>query len=83
MPTRPAVATPRRCDSTLKGADGDARWAVDANAITLTQQPAGTLYFQPDGRITRDGAGSSSVDVTISLAGETPLQLIGETGHVQ
>ena len=71
------------CDNTVKGADGDARWAVDGNAIALTQQPAGTLYFQPDGRITSDGAGSSSVDVTVTLAGETTLQLIGETGHVQ
>ena len=71
------------CDTAIPGPDGDARWAVDGTAIALTQQPAGTLYFQPDGRITRDGAGSSSVDVTISLAGETPLQLIGETGHVQ
>jgi MSHA pilin protein MshC len=71
------------CDSPLRGADGDARWAVDANAIALTQQPGGTLYFQPDGRITSDGAGSSSVNVTIGLAGEATLQLIGETGHVQ
>ena len=71
------------CDNTVKGADGDARWAVDGNAIALTQQPAGTLYFQPDGRITSDGAGSSSVNVTVTLAGETTLQLIGETGHVQ
>jgi len=71
------------CNTTLKGAGGDARWAVDANAIVLTQQPAGTLSFQPDGRITSDGAGSTSVDVTVSLAGETPLQLTGETGHVQ
>ena len=72
-----------RCDSTLNGADGDARWAFDGNAITLTQQPAGTLYFQPDGRITSDGAGSTSVNVMIGLTGETTLQLIGETGHVQ
>ena len=71
------------CDTPLKGADGDARWAVDGNAITLTQSPAGTLYFQPSGRVTSDGAGSSSVNVNIDLAGETTLQLIGETGHVQ
>ena len=71
------------CDSTLKGADGDARWAFDANAVALGQQPAGRLYFQPDGRITSDGAGSTSVNVMISLAGETTLQLFGETGHVQ
>ena len=71
------------CGTVLTGADGDARWAFDANAYALGQSPAGTLYFQPDGRITSDGAGASSVNVTISLAGETSLQLIGETGHVQ
>ena len=76
--TNPASA----CDTVLKGLDGDARWAVDANAITLTQSPAGTLYFQPDGRITSDGAGSNAVNVSVGLAGEAALLLIGETGHV-
>ena len=71
------------CDTALKGLDGDVRWAVDANAITLTQSPAGTLYFQPDGRITSDGAGSAAVNVSVGLTGETALQLIGETGHVE
>ena len=71
------------CNTVIKGADGDVRWAFDSNAITLTQTPAGTLYFQPDGRITSDGAGLSSANTTVSLAGETALQLIGETGHVR
>jgi prepilin-type N-terminal cleavage/methylation domain-containing protein len=77
--TNPASA----CDTVLKGPDGDARFAVDGNAIALTQTPAGTLYFQPDGRITSDGAGSSAVNASVALAGENVLQLIGETGHVQ
>ena len=76
--TNPASA----CDTPIKGPDGDARWAVDTQAITLSQTPAGTLYFQPDGRITSDGAGLSSINTTVSLAGEPDLQLIGETGHV-
>ena len=71
------------CNTVIKGPDGDVRWAFDSNAITLTQTPAGTLYFQPDGRITSDGAGLSSANITVSLAGETPLQLLGETGHVR
>ncbi len=70
------------CDAVLTGPDGDARWAVDANNINLTQSPAGTLYFQPDGRITSDGAGSSAVNATVGLAGEPNLSLIGATGHV-
>ena len=71
------------CNTVLAGADGDARWAVDGNAITLTQSPAGTLYFQPDGRITSDGAGINAVNASVALGDEAPLQLIGETGHVQ
>ena len=55
---------------------------MDTNNISLTQSPAGTLYFQPDGRITSDGAGSSAVNATVGLAGEPNLTLIGETGHV-
>lgn len=71
------------CNTVIQGPDGDARWAFDGNGFTLTQNPAGTLYFQPDGRITSDGAGSSAVDVSITLAGEAALQLTGETGHVR
>ena len=71
------------CDTALSGPDGDVRWAFDSQGITLTQSPTGTLYFQPDGRATSDGAGTSSVNATIALTGETSLQLTGETGHVQ
>lgn len=71
------------CNTALTGPDGDARWAFDGNGIALTQTPAGTLYFQPDGRITSDGAGASTVNASVTLAGETPLQVTGETGHVR
>lgn len=77
--TNPASA----CNTVIKGPDDDARWAHDGNGIALTQSPAGTLYFQPDGRITSDGAGSSAVNVGITLTGEPTLQLTGETGHVR
>ena len=70
------------CDTVLAGPDGDARWAVDGNAIALSQSPAGTLYFQPDGRITSDGAGNTAVNATVGLVGEPNLSLIGATGHV-
>lgn len=71
------------CNTPLTGADGDARWAFDTNAIVLTLNPAGTLYFQPDGRITSDGVGASTVNASVTLAGETALQITGETGHVR
>ena len=71
------------CSTALTGPDGDTRWASDRHGFALTQSPAGTLYFQPDGRVTSDGAGSTAVDVSVALAGETALRLTGETGHVQ
>ena len=70
------------CDTPLAGVDGDARWASDSHGQALSLSPAGTLYFQPDGRITSDGAGTTPVDATLSLAGETGITLMGETGHV-
>lgn len=71
------------CNTTVPGPDGDARWARDSQAMTLTQSPAGTLYFQPDGRITSDGAGTTPVDVTVTIAGTDNLVLVGDTGHVR
>ena len=71
------------CNTTVSGQDGDARWAVDPHNIAVTVTPSGTLFFQPDGRITSDGAGTSTVSTTIVVTGETGLVLTGETGHVR
>ena len=71
------------CNTTLNGLDGDARWAVDGNGTVLTLSPAGTLYFQPDGRITSDGAGANAVNASLAVSGEPALQLSGETGYVR
>jgi prepilin-type N-terminal cleavage/methylation domain-containing protein len=70
------------CDTPLPGIDGDARWAVDSHGQALSLSPAGTLFFQPDGRITSDGAGAAAVNATVGLAGEASIALVGETGHV-
>ena len=79
-----AAANPAsNCSVVIPGMDGDARWAIDPQAIGLAVAPAGTLYFQPDGRITSDGAGLSAVNATVTVTGEPALQLIGETGHVR
>ncbi len=72
-----------RCNTTLTGLDGDARWAVDGNGITLALSPAGMLYFQPDGRVTSDGAGVNAVNASLAITGEAALQISGETGHVR
>ena len=71
------------CNTTIKGLDGDDRWASDGNGIALILSPAGTLHFQPDGRVTSDGAGATAVNASLAVSGEPALQLIGETGHVR
>ncbi len=76
--TNPATA----CGSTLVGADGSAQWARVSGNHSASITPAGTLYFQPDGRITSDGAGSSPVNASIAIAGESAITITGVTGHV-
>lgn len=71
------------CDATLPGPDGHASFAHDAAAPATTSSPAGTLYFQPSGRVTSDAAGASAVNASIAIAGEEAIALVGETGHVQ
>jgi MSHA pilin protein MshC len=71
------------CNTALPGPDGDARWAVGPQQLAVTVNPAGTLHFQPDGRITSDGAGVTAVNASVAIAGESTLQITGETGHVR
>jgi prepilin-type N-terminal cleavage/methylation domain-containing protein len=71
------------CTAAVPGPDGNAAWARDANAPATAVSPAGTLYFQPNGRVTADGAGTSVVDRSISITGETAISLTAETGHAR
>lgn len=80
--TNPPTSPANGCGSPLAGADGSSAWARDSGSHATTQSPAGTLYFQPDGRITSDGAGTSTVSTSIAIAGETAITLNGITGHV-
>lgn len=77
-PANPATS----CASTLVGADGSTQWAKDSGSHATTQTPAGTLYFQPDGRITSDGAGTTTVSASIAIGDEAAITLNGVTGHV-
>jgi prepilin-type N-terminal cleavage/methylation domain-containing protein len=70
------------CNTALPGGDGDSRWAWDSNAPTTSASTA-TLYFQPDGRVTSDGAGSTTVNVTVTISGETTVSVNGQTSHVE
>lgn len=76
------------CDTDLPGPDGSAVFARAGNAQATTVvsaggAPAGVLFFQPDGRVTSDGAGGSAVDWTITPTAAAAISIFGETGHVQ
>ena len=55
------------CDASLTGPTGSATFVTSDNPAMLTSvSPAGVLYFQPDGRVTTDGAGATASNRTIS-----------------
>lgn len=51
-------------------------------ATTLTAAPAGPLYFQPSGTVTRDGAGANPTDFVLNVTGQAPINVRGVTGLV-
>lgn len=71
------------CSSAVPGPDGDARWARDANAPSTALSPSGSLFFQPSGRVTSDGAGLLATPGRITISGQADVQVVAETGHVQ
>ena len=71
------------CATALPGADGQAAHASDRRHIATQVSPAGMLYFQPDGRITSDGAGAIATDRSIAIDGQDAIVVVAETGHVR
>lgn len=72
------------CDATLINSDGTGTAASTTNANAATAvSAAGVIYFQPDGRATSDGAGTTSSSRTVSMSGATNITVTGETGYVQ
>lgn len=72
------------CNTDLSGPDGTAVFARASNGqATTAVSPAGTLFFQPDGRVTSDGAGSNAVDWTLTPTSALAITIFGETGHVE
>ncbi len=71
------------CSVALPGVDGQVQAASSDGGADASISPAGTLYFQPSGRVSTDGAGSSTAARTITIAGQTNIVLVGETGHVE
>jgi Tfp pilus assembly protein FimT len=76
--TNPATT----CGSPLPGPGGSATFASTTSSSAAVA-PAGTLYFQPSGRVTSDGAGVTASDRSIAVSGSDTISVIGETGHVQ
>ena len=78
-PANPATA----CGAALPGPGGTAAYTDSAQG-TAAVSPAGVLYFQPSGRVTSDGAGSTTSDRSIAISGTgDPITMVGETGHVR
>ena len=71
------------CSTALPGLDGQAQAADSKGGAAAGVSPAGPLYFQPSGRVSTDGAGSNAINRSISIAGQTAIVLVGETGHVE
>lgn len=80
-----AVANPAStCTAPMAGPDGATAFATSANSSSATAvSPAGVIYFQPDGRATSDGAGTTASSRTISMSGANSISVLGETGYVQ
>lgn len=76
----PAMA----CTTAINGPSGTAAFATAGNSSAGTAvAPAGTIYFQPDGRVTTDGAGTTTANRTISMTGASSITVYGETGYVE
>jgi prepilin-type N-terminal cleavage/methylation domain-containing protein len=72
------------CTTTLAGPDGQASYASNSTGIAIGASPTSTLYFQPSGRVSSDGAGGTVTDWTITVSGaEDAISVVGETGHVE
>jgi len=71
------------CTVALPGVDGQALAASSDGGAAASISPAGTLFFQPSGRVSTDGAGNSTTTRTITIAGQATIVLVGETGHVE
>lgn len=72
-----------QCNLTLRGPQGAVNYIDQGAGTPVTVTPAGTLYFQPDGSVSTDGAGSAVVDRSLSANGMDSIQVHGVGGHVE
>ena len=77
--TRPATA----CNSALLGPDGGTTFTSNPGSTAFSLSPSGTMYFQPDGRVTSDGAGNTASTRTLAITGVSSITIGGESGLVR
>jgi len=77
-PANPATS----CSATLPGLDGSGSATSSRSTAATTVSPQATLYFQPNGQVSTDGAGSAVATFTVSIATETAISVVGATGYV-
>ena len=80
-----ATANPASsCDASLTGPTGSNVFASSGTStMTTVVSAAGVIYFQPDGRATSDGAGTTTANRTVTPSGLSAISIIGETGHAE
>jgi MSHA pilin protein MshC len=71
------------CDTPLLGPDGSSAYTTNPGNATFALSPPGTIYFQPNGRATSDGAGATASSRALSISNATGITILGETGLVQ
>jgi prepilin-type N-terminal cleavage/methylation domain-containing protein len=81
-----ATANPASvCSVPLPGPDGAAAFGATAPSAgtSVVVAPAAALYFQPNGQVTSDGAGTTVASFTISATDLAPINVYGASGHVE
>jgi MSHA pilin protein MshC len=72
------------CANAMAGPDGANPAAVSPSAaVAVAVAPAGTLHFQPSGKVTTDAAGTNAVDFVVTVTGQTSITVHGATGYVE
>jgi len=70
------------CSHPLPGPDGAPAFA-EAAGTAVSVSAAGPLYFQPNGRVSRDGAGQQVENRSITGSGIAAITVYGESGHAE
>jgi len=71
------------CNLDLSGPSGGPAVTSTAKSVATSVSPSGVLYVQSDGRVTTDGAGTTTATFTVSMNGAASITIHGETGHVE